>query len=84
MANQKTRSDHPVDFIRFELRDKSRRLVTQLKRLLGPKWNTIRVATFENQLILLIGSELRLFDTTLAIAQKRGSETKFLERFERF
>ncbi|MGB0596118.1 MAG: hypothetical protein ACPGLY_05480 [Rubripirellula sp.] len=84
MANQETRSDRPVDFIRLELRGKSDRMVAQLKRLLGPQWNTIRVATVGNQVILLIGSQLPLFDATLAIAQKPGSETRFRKRFENF
>ncbi|MDF1844574.1 MAG: hypothetical protein P1U77_24430 [Rubripirellula sp.] len=84
MANQETRGDRPVDFIHLRLRGKSDRMVAQLKRLLGPQWNTIRVAAVGNQVILLIGSELPLLDAALAIAQKPDRTTRFLERFENF
>ncbi|MDG2224671.1 MAG: HEAT repeat domain-containing protein [Rubripirellula sp.] len=84
LANQETRTDRPVDFVRLGFRGKSGRLAAQLKRLLGPEWHTIRVATVGNQVILLIGSELQLFDNALAIAQKPDGEKRFLEQFKNF
>ena len=84
LPSQEIREDRRVDFIRLGLKGKGNRLAAQLRRLLGPQWNTIRVATFGNQVILMVGSDLSLFDAALAIAQTPQAKRVGHKRFEKF
>ena len=84
VAKQETRAGRSVDFVRLGLRGNSDAIVTRLKRLLGSQWNTIRVAVVGNQVILLVGSDLSLFESALEIAQTPAAERKEIDRFAAF
>lgn len=69
---QETRSGRPVDIVQLRLPDDDAEYAPQLRRLLGPEWSKLRLATVGKRVIVLAGSNTALLDA--AIAQVKSGE----------
>jgi len=65
-----TRRNTPVDVINVRLSQQGGDDQKQLRQLFGPDWSKIRIATHGKQVLVLIGSDTRLFDRTLEHLQR--------------
>jgi hypothetical protein len=80
------RAGHRVHVVTVKLMGKDKAYVPQLRQLLGPDWDKIRLAVHDKAIVVLWGSDLRLLDATLKNLQDnrpglRGA--KDLAAFER-
>lgn len=60
-----TREGKEVRMIGVKLRKEDAAYGPQLKQFFGPDWNRIRVAVHEKQIVLMVGSETKLFDEAI-------------------
>ncbi len=71
-SNVEKRAGHDVDVIRINLGDGEKVAEKQMAEIFGPQWNNMRVAVHKDQVVVLLGSNLELFDQTLKnISQKQ-------------
>jgi hypothetical protein len=66
IAKAETRSQLPIDVIHIRLGEGDQPLVKQLRQLLGPEWDRLRLAVHGNQVIVLLGSDVDLLEKALA------------------
>ncbi len=59
------RAGHSVDVIRIQLSKTEMTAKKQLEEFLGPEWNNMRLAVHEDQVVLMLGSNMELFEQTL-------------------
>jgi hypothetical protein len=59
------RAGHSIDVIRINLKDDEKLAQKQMEEILGPDWNNIRLAVIDNQVVVLLGSNLELFEETV-------------------
>ena len=73
---QETRAGLPVDIIRMKLQVDEVATATQLKNMLGPQWNKMRLAAVDSRVIVLLGSNTSLLDQAIAnaLSDKPGLE----------
>jgi hypothetical protein len=86
VAKAETRGGHSIDVVNVKLAAEDTAFAPQLKALFGPSWDKIRLATHGKQVIVLLGSDVRLLEETLANLQdgKPGlAEWKALAAFDR-
>jgi hypothetical protein len=81
------RAEQPIDIVQLRLRIDEAEQAAQLRRLLGPDWNKVRLASIDNRVILLCGSNTALFEETIGNVRsgRKGIEgdarlTKFRTR----
>jgi hypothetical protein len=60
-----TRAGHAVDVVNVKLNETEAVDAKQLKQLLGPEWDKLRVAVHGKHVVFLLGSEVELLDATL-------------------
>jgi hypothetical protein len=85
-AKAETRAGHAVDIVRIRLGDGEVSATKQLRQLLGPDWNRMRLAVHDDKVVVLLGSDVGLFDRALANLKdgKPGlAESKALAGFNR-
>jgi hypothetical protein len=76
----------PVDVLAVTLNVKQKEFLKRVSQLLGPTWDKMRLAAVGNQVVVLLGSDVSVFERTLANvkAGKPGlAEGKVLAGFER-
>jgi hypothetical protein len=61
-----TRGGHAVETARVRLKEKDAPAAEELRQLLGPDWDKVRLAAHGKQLVVLLGSDDRLLDAALA------------------
>ncbi len=61
-----SRLGRPVDIVQMRLQFDDVQHEPQLRRLLGPQWNKLRLATVGKQVIVLCGSNTALFDQAVS------------------
>jgi hypothetical protein len=59
------RAGHTIDVIRINLTKDEQLAQKQMEEILGPDWNNIRLAVHGEQVVILLGSNLDLFEQTL-------------------
>jgi hypothetical protein len=80
------RAGHRVHVVAIKLTGADKAYVSQLRQLLGPDWDKIRLAVHGKSVVVLWGSDVRLLDATLKNLQegKPGlAEAKGLAAFDR-
>jgi hypothetical protein len=65
VAKAETRAGLPVDIVHIKLVDKDLPAVRQMLPLFGPDWDKLRLAVHGKQVVVLLGSEVELFDAAL-------------------
>jgi hypothetical protein len=63
--NAETRKGVPIDIVKMDLEGESKSAEPKLKEAFGPEWSKIRLATQGNKIVVLLGSNVDLFDETL-------------------
>ncbi len=74
-----------IDVIDIKIDKLDKATQKQFTELLGPDWDKIRLAVFENQIVVLLGSDLELFEAALRNVQKGSpglAGTKQLAMFQ--
>jgi hypothetical protein len=69
---QETRAGRPVDIVQLRLPPDDAEYVPQLRRLLGPEWSKVRLATVGKRVVVLAGSDTALLEA--AITQVKSNE----------
>lgn len=59
------RGGRAIDIVRVELKETQGDFKDSMNRFLGPQWKSVRLATVGKQVVVLIGSNLTVFDQTL-------------------
>jgi hypothetical protein len=65
-AKPETRAGERVEILRLKLAEAEVPAAKQLRGLLGPEWQRVRLAIHGKQLVVFLGSEVALLDATLA------------------
>jgi hypothetical protein len=65
VAKAETRAGLPIDIVHIKLADKDQPAVRQMEQLFGPDWDKLRLAVYGKQVVVLLGSEVELFETAL-------------------
>jgi hypothetical protein len=65
-AKPETRTGQRVEILRLKLAEGEATAAKNLRNLLGPQWQRIRLAACGKQLVVFLGSEVELLDETLA------------------
>ncbi len=65
VARAETRAGLPVDIVHIKLKDQDKLAAGQMKQFFGPDWDKLRLAVHGNQVVVLLGSEVELFDAAL-------------------
>jgi hypothetical protein len=65
VAKAETRAGLPVDIVHIKLVDKDLPAVRQMVPLFGPDWDKLRLAVHGKQVVVLLGSEVELFEAAL-------------------
>lgn len=60
-----TRAGYGVHIVKIKLAEKDAPIARHMEQLLGPEWDQLRLALHGNQIVVLLGSELELFDAAL-------------------
>lgn len=60
-----TRSGRPVDIVQLRLGLEDASHTAELRRLLGPEWSKLRLASVGNRVVVLLGSNTALFDEAI-------------------
>lgn len=63
--NHETRAGRSVDVVQIRLRFDETAYASQLRRMLGPEWSRLRLATVGNRVVVMLGSNLALFDQAI-------------------
>ena len=66
VTKAETRGGLPIDIVHIKLSDKDQLATGQMKQLFGPDWDKLRLAIYGKQVVVLLGSEVELFETALA------------------
>ncbi len=86
IPNVEERLGYQVSVLRLKLANANTMVTKQLVSFLGPEWENIRLAVHENKIVMLVGSDTKLFDQTLRNLKEdnRGLATeKSLARFSK-
>jgi hypothetical protein len=86
VTGAETRAGLPVDIIRLKLAGKDAPAARQMQQLFGPDWDKLRLAVHGKQVVVLLGSEVELFETALVNLRKGKpglAASKTLEEFAR-
>jgi hypothetical protein len=59
------RTGHTIDVIRLQLPKVEKEIQESLRQYLGPEWNNVRVAVHGKQVVVLVGSDVKLLEQTL-------------------
>jgi hypothetical protein len=70
IANVEKRQDVSVDVINLKVAGADKAVLGRLAQMLGPDWDKIRLGIVGNQIVLLLGSDVSLFESTLRNLQK--------------
>jgi len=81
---QETRSGRPIDVVRLHLQIDEAPVAARLRTLLGPQWSKMRLATVDNRVIALLGSDTSLIDKAIANAQSGESGVGAGNRYATF
>ena len=68
--NVENRSGRPVAIVEVKLNLDEAPVAAQLRRMLGPQWNKIRLATVGNRIVVLLGSDTALMNKAIANVKK--------------
>lgn len=79
VAQAETRVGQPVDIVHITLKDAEAATAKALKQYLGPDWDKMRLAVRGKQVVVLLGSEVELFEQTLENLQDRGKADAALD-----
>jgi len=61
-----TRAGLPIDIVQIKMPAKDQAGVSQMKQFFGLDWDKLRLAVHGKQVVVLLGSEVSLFEATLA------------------
>jgi hypothetical protein len=70
IANVEKRQDVSVDIINVKLATLDKAATEQAAQLLGPDWDKVRLGIVGNKIVVLIGSDVSLFEAALKNLQK--------------
>jgi hypothetical protein len=70
IANVEKRQEISVDIINIKITGMVKAQESQFTQLLGPDWDKVRLAIVGNQIVVLLGSDVSLFEATLRNLQK--------------
>jgi len=73
IANVEIRQDVSVDIINFKLATLEKGATDQAAQLLGPDWDKVRLGIVGNKIVVLIGSDVSLFEGALKNLQKNDA-----------
>jgi len=65
IADFEKRDGRTVDAIRLDIEGQDETIAPQLRTLLGPDWNKIRLTSVNNQVVVMLGSKSSLLDNTI-------------------
>jgi len=65
IPNAEKRVDRRVDVVRIKPAGKDLTAIKPLQQLLGPEWHNLRLAVHQKQVVVLLGSNLELFENAL-------------------
>ncbi len=65
VTQAETRGGLPIDIVHVKLQNKDQLASGQMKQLFGPDWDKLRLAVHGQQVVVLLGSELDLFEAAL-------------------
>ena len=65
IADFEKRDGRTVDAIRLDIEGQDETIAPQLRTLLGPDWNKIRLTRVNDQVVVMLGSKSSLFDNTI-------------------
>ncbi len=81
---QESSSGRSVGFVRIQLKDDQAPLAGQLRTLFGPQWSTIRLATVDDNVIVLLGSNSSLMEQAIANVKSGRTGIDLSRRFAAF
>jgi hypothetical protein len=70
VANVEKRQGLDIDVIRIQIAGLEKAAPHQYSQLLGPDWDKVRLAVVGNQIVVMLGSDLALFEAALRNIQK--------------
>ena len=70
IAQAETRAGLPVDIVHIKLTDKDQPATGQMRQLFGPDWDRLRLAVHGKHVVVLLGSEVEIFDAALKNAKE--------------
>jgi hypothetical protein len=70
VSNVEKRQGLDIDIIRIQIAGLEKAATHQYSQLLGPDWDKVRLAVAGNQVVVLLGSDVALFDAALGNVQK--------------
>jgi len=80
------RGKHNIDVVRVKLADRDRLADKPLRQFLGSEWHNVRLAVHGNQIVVLVGSDVRLLETTLKNLEEGSlglAESAVFQQFNR-
>jgi hypothetical protein len=69
VANAETRLGRPVDVVHIKLTEAERPAAQAMRQYFGPDWDKMRLAVHGRQVVVLLGSEVELFEEALKNVQ---------------
>lgn len=79
-----TVSDQSVDAIQVDLNETEPKVSEQLRYLLGPNWNRIRLCRIENQVVIMLGSHETLFGEAITNVVDGAAGMESLDHYSSF
>lgn len=70
VSGAEKRLDLPIDIIQIRLTDSDKPAGVHMRQLFGPDWDRMRLAVVGNQVIVLLGSQVELFDAAIHNVKK--------------
>lgn len=65
LPDQESRRGRAIDVVRIQIDGERSGLGSGLRHFLGPSWNEVRLATIDNRIVLLLGSDTELFEQAI-------------------
>jgi hypothetical protein len=70
IANVEKRQDVSVDIVQLKLGGADKAALNQYTQLLGPDWDKVRIGIVDKHIVLLLGSDVAVFEAALRNLQK--------------
>lgn len=84
LPDQEKRAGVSVAMLQMQLAGEDTALASQMQALFGPKWRSLRLATVDNQVVILLGSDAEVMDRAISHLQAEKAEMQTGNRFSQF